>query len=170
MNDSKRRIAQFYKVSFKAFKECFIHALTEDEIEQNYTDFDLPQRATSGSAGYDFVAPAGYIIQPDNEVTIATGVKCQMNKDYVLLLTVRSSLGFKHGIQLANTMGVIDSDYYNNPNNEGQIFIKLKNTGSQPCIINKGERFAQGLFVPFGITNDDNAINARNGGIGSTNK
>ena len=133
---------------------------------------EIPKRATTGSAGYDFYAPFTFTLKPGDTIKIPTGIKCQMNPGWVLQVYPRSSLGFKHRICLDNTVGIIDQDYFGNPNNEGHIFIKItydKPTGSD-VTIHAGEAFAQGIFSRYGVTEDDDATGIRNGGIGSTNK
>lgn len=133
----------------------------------------LPRRATKGSAGYDFYAPFTFTLLPGETIKIPTGIKCRMNPGWVLKLYPRSSLGFKHRISLDNTVGIIDQDYYNNPNNEGHIFIKItynKPSSAPALTIHKGDAFAQGLFIEYGITEDDETTDERIGGMGSTNK
>ena len=133
----------------------------------------LPRRATKGSAGYDFYAPFTFTLLPGETIKIPTGIKCRMNPGWVLKLYPRSSLGFKHRISLDNTVGIIDQDYYNNPNNEGHIFIKItynKPLSAPALTIHKGDAFAQGLFIEYGITEDDETTDERIGGMGSTNK
>ena len=134
-------------------------------------DVILPRRGTARSAGYDFYAPYRVVIQPNEMAVIKTGVKCALEDSDVLMLYPRSSMGFKHGLQLVNTVGIIDADYYNNSSNEGHIMIGIKNTGIRTVVIDKGERFAQGVIIGYKITDDDNpASQVRKGGIGSTNK
>jgi dUTP pyrophosphatase len=128
-----------------------------------FFDNRLPERATAGSAGYDFFAPEDITLPG----TVKTGVRVKVIPGYVLCIFPRSGLGFKYGVRLANTVGVIDSDYYN-ADNEGHIMIKLE--CDTPLTIKAGERFAQGIFLPFGITEDDNAAGERSGGFGSTGK
>ena len=131
----------------------------------------LPRRGTARSAGYDFYAPYKAVIQPNETVVIKTGVKCALEDGDVLMLYPRSSMGFKYGLQLVNTVGIIDADYYNNLSNEGHIMIGIKNTGIRTVVIDRGERFAQGVIVGYKITDDDNPMSeVRKGGIGSTNK
>lgn len=127
----------------------------------------LPTRSTQYSAGYDFVSNGYYEAKPNEIVKIWTDVKCYMNNDEVLLIDVRSSMGGKWA--LANTIGVIDSDYVNNDNNDGNIGIFLKNISNDIQTINVGDKIAQGIFVKYLITDDDIAHNKRNGGFGSTN-
>ena len=127
----------------------------------------LPKRATAGSAGYDFVSPADVTIAPGAAALIPTGIRARMEPGWVLILFPRSSLGFKYGIRLCNTAGIIDSDYFS-AKNEGHILVKLKNDGDTPVTIAKGDRFCQGLFLPYGTAEEDNNFAQRTGGIGST--
>lgn len=128
----------------------------------------LPQRATTGSAGYDFYAPDDYKILPGDTMLIKTGIKCQIDDGWMLQIYPRSSMGFKYNVRLANTIGIIDSDYYNNPTNEGEICIKLYNPDRYLIDIKKGSAFAQGIFMRYGLTDDDVTTGERTGGMGST--
>ena len=128
----------------------------------------LPQRATKGSAAYDFYACDDYVVQPNEIIKIWTDVKAYMKVDEFLMLDVRSSMGGK--FMLANTIGIVDSSYYSNEDNDGNIGIFLKNISNETLSINKGDRIAQGLFAKYLITDDDNAIKIRKGGFGSTGK
>ena len=130
-------------------------------------DVKLPVRATSGSAEYDFFSPIGFTLKPGEEVVVKTGVRCKMEEGWVLSIYPRSGFGFKYGVGLANTVGIIDSDYYNSEN-EGHIMIKLVNRGSKVLEVSAGMAFCQGIFTPFGITVDDCVESSRNGGFGST--
>lgn len=130
----------------------------------------LPKRKTKGSAGYDFVCPFDVCLLPGQEVVIPTGVKCRMDDGWVLKVYPRSGLGFKYRCKFANTVGIIDGDYYNNCDNEGHILIDIVNEGNKKMELRPGDRFAQGIFVEFGITVDDDADGHRCGGIGSTGK
>ena len=133
-------------------------------------NIQLPKRSTKYSAGYDFFAPYDIEVPPCKSVIIPTGVKCAMKEGWVLLIVPRSGFGFKTGVSLCNTVGVIDSDYYNNKNNEGHILVRLENHSvlEKPLYIKKGQAFCQGIFVPYGITLDDNVLDERQGGFGST--
>lgn len=136
---------------------------------EGYENIDLPKRATKGSAGYDFITPVRIICKAHSSTAlIPTGIRCQIDEGYVLLLFVRSSIGVKKGLTLANGTGVIDSDYYN-AKNEGHIMFSLHNNTDQDVIIEAGERVMQGVFVPFGICNNDSTDTNRTGGFGSTN-
>ena len=176
------RIAQFEKVSFKQFKKDWLDTFShkyndwdDNEIDKAiydiYTSIKLPKRATSGSAGYDFHCPSKLAIPLNGSIKIPTGIKCYMEEGWVLQCYPRSSHGFKHGSHLANTVGIIDKDYYNNENNEGHIFIKLVNDSTLAVSnvnIDTGDAFCQGILIPFGITYDDKTDETRIGGIGST--
>ena len=128
---------------------------------------DLPRRATAGSAGYDFFSPLSFSLAPGSCVRIPTGVRARIDDGWVLMLFPRSGLGFKYRLQLNNTVGIVDADYFG-ARNEGHIFIKLTNAGDRTVSVGAGEAFAQGLFLPFGLTDDDDARGERTGGFGST--
>lgn len=132
--------------------------------------FDLPTRATAKSAGYDFHSPVAFILKPGEIRTIKLEVKAQINEGEVLLLFPRSSLGWKYNVHLVNTVGVIDADYYNNPDNEGEIGLKLCNLGDKTLYVDVNDRLIQGIFLKFDITDDDAAKGERLGGFGSTGK
>ena len=159
-----KRIAKFEKVS----QEEFLASCDSLEI---YNDIKLPKRATVGSAGYDFYAPFDIVLAPGETIKIPTGIRVKMEVNYVLKLYPRSGLGFKYRLQLNNTVGIIDSDYYYS-DNEGHIFAKITNDSNEgkTVTINKGEGFMQGIFIEYGITIDDDTTEIRNGGFGSTTK
>ena len=144
--------------------------LKEFHDNRDYEDLELPTRGSKFSAGYDFHAPFEVRLKAGECTKIPTLVKADMEEDEVLLIDVRSSLGFKHNIRLSNTIGVVDKDYYNNENNEGHIFIKLYNPNMYNITIEKGERFAQGIFIKYLKTEDDEVDTERVGGIGSTGR
>ena len=134
-------------------------------------EIQLPKRGDSRSAGYDFYAPCDIKIKPGEKVLVFSDVKAYMQEDEVLLLYVRSSLGIKHGIVLSNGTGVIDSSYYNNPSNDGNIGIALHNTSYKTVVIKQGERIIQGVFTKYLTTDNDETIHEeRVGGIGSSNR
>ena len=168
------RIAQFYKVSFDEFKngiEGEIPGMREDEIREMYDSLQLPKRATKGSAGYDFYAPFTFHLNPGETIKIPTGIRVKMENNWVLQLYPRSGLGFKYRLQLNNTVGIIDSDYYNNEDNEGHIFVKLVNDSDEDYEINIGDKIVQGVFQKIMVTDDEGDIeNERAGGMGSTGK
>ena len=169
-----QRIAKFHKVS----KEQFITAMTEEfpqytkaDIEDMYEALELPKRATKGSAGYDFYAPFSFSLAPGITIKVPTGIRAEMEENWVLKLYPRSGLGFKFRLQMNNTVGIIDSDYYDS-DNEGHIFAKLTNDSNEgkTVEVRAGDGFMQGIFVEYGITLDDDATEIRNGGFGSTTK
>lgn len=169
-----QRIAKFEKVSFEQFKEGVIDCFgekSEAEIKEIYENMKLPRRATSGSAGYDFFAPVEISLNPGETVKVATGIRARMEENWVLKLYPRSGLGFKYRLQLNNTVGIIDSDYYYS-DNEGHIFAKITNDSNEgkSVTIDAGTGFMQGIFLEYGITEDDDATAVRNGGFGSTTK
>lgn len=156
-----KRIAQFFKVS----KEVF-NSVCDKEV---YEDIMLPARATAGSAGYDFFAPFDFELNPGESITIPTGIRAKIDEGFVLKIYPRSGLGFKYRLTLNNTVGIIDSDYFY-AENQGHILIKMTNCGNDLLKIEKGRGFAQGIFLEYGITIDDNATSIRTGGFGSTDK
>ena len=135
----------------------------------NYDELLLPRRSTKYSAGYDFYSPISFTLNPGERKVIPTGIKVCMNDNEFLAIYIRSSLGFKWDIWMCNQVGIIDADYYGNSENEGHIFVCLKNEGNSSVTINKGDRFVQGIFTPYLITDDDTVTGIREGGIGSTN-
>ena len=167
-----KRIAKFHKVSWDRFledwKDVFPDSSTED-IREIYDNLKLPKRATKGSAGYDFFAPNHIILSPGQTIKIPTGIRVEMEPEWVLKCYPRSGLGFKYRLQLNNTVGIIDSDYFYSEN-EGHIFAKMTNDSNEVKMlrINPGEGFMQGIFVEYGITVDDATDRVRNGGFGST--
>ncbi len=166
-----KRIAKFYKVSYEQFKEGMVDAFSvnEGEVERIYGELKLPKRATKGSAGYDFYTPIPLSIKPGETVKIPTGIRVEMEENWVLKCYPRSGLGFKFRLQLNNTVGIIDSDYFYS-DNEGHIFAKITNDTNENKTIEleKGTGFMQGIFVEYGITMDDDVESIRNGGFGST--
>ncbi len=167
------RIAAFEKVSFEQFEKDFSKNFPQvSDVKAVYDSIKLPKRATSGSAGYDFYAPAELNVKTGESLLVPTGIRSKINDGWVLKIYPRSGLGFKHRVQLDNTVGIIDADYYNS-SNEGHIMIKLSCDAHDDChsvSVNAGDGFAQGIFVQFGITVDDDASGVRNGGFGSTTK
>lgn len=134
-----------------------------------YSKILYPKRGTKKSAGYDFFSPVELIIPAHEMAKVPTGIKVCMNDDEILSIYPRSSIGFKTGIRLANTVGIVDADYYNNNNNEGHIFIKFYNPTDTDYKINIGDKIAQGIFTKYLIVdNEDEILTERNGGLGST--
>ena len=166
--------AKFYKVSYEQFEEGFLdyNANASKEIIHNiYNELKLPKRATKGSAGYDFYTPIDVYLKPGETLKIPTGIRCEMNERWVLMIYPRSGLGFKYRLQLNNTVGVLDSDYFYS-DNEGHIFIKITNDSNEGKIVDvkKGQGIAQGIFMQYGIVEDDDVSELRNGGFGSTTR
>ena len=169
-------VAKFEKVSFEQFKrdmsETFVNIpYSNIEVKEIYEKIQLPARATKFSAGYDFKSPINFTLLPNQTIKIPTGVRVLIDEDWVLKLYPRSSLGFKYRLQLNNSTGIVDSDYYYS-DNEGHIFLKLTNDTNEnkTLEINQGDGIVQGIFVEYGITYDDECEGIRNGGFGSTSK
>ncbi len=141
--------------------------VVNDNHRQTIGEITLPKRATAKSAAYDFYSPIDVTIQPNQSYLIWTDVKVCCNDNEVLIINVRSSMG-KQPIMLANSQGWVDCDYFSNPDNDGNIGINLRNIGNTPYIIQRGDRIAQGMFINYFVTDDDNATTKRNGGFGST--
>lgn len=169
-----QRIAKFEKVSLRQFVKDWKDQYPDDREErilEIYEQIKLPARATSGSAGYDFYAPIPFVLKAGEMTKILTGIRVWIEEGWVLKIYPRSGLGFKYRLQLNNTVGVIDSDYYNSQN-EGHIQIKLTNDSREgkTMEIAAGTGISQGIFVEYGITLDDNVTEVRTGGFGSTTK
>ena len=166
------RIARFYKVSREQFQkdwEDTFGSRDKEEIEDIYEKISLHKRATAGSAGYDFYLPVPLLLKPGEEIKMPTGIRAEIREGWVLQIYPRSGLGFKYRLQLNNTVGVIDSDYFHS-DNEGHIFVKMTNDSREgkELELKEGSGFAQGIFLQYGITEDDDCKTARNGGFGST--
>lgn len=176
------KVAKFEKVSCEQYLEDSFDILSslvdaddhEDIFSMIYRIYDsiqLPKRATYGSAGYDFFMPFGLVLGKNESVVIPTGIRCRIDDGWVLKIYPRSGHGFKYGVHLANTVGIIDSDYYQSAN-EGHIMVKLMNDSSlskqDGLTLKKGMAYCQGVFLPYGITVDDKADKERDGGFGST--
>lgn len=153
---------KFEKVSIDEFSKYYDKKL--------YEEYDLPKRMTTYSAGYDFLAIEGFTIKPGEIKKIPTGYKATFGNDEMLMIFVRSSMGFKYNVRMTNQVGIIESDYYNNIDNEGHMFVSLQNEGDRDFVVKKGEGYAQGIFTKFLICDDDITTNERQGGLGSTNK
>ena len=141
--------------------------IVKDEYRKNVGEIKLPTRGTEHSAGYDFYSPVDVIIPPHEMVMIWTDVKAHMYYDNTLLLIPRSSMG-KHPVMIANTVGCVDSDYYSNPDNDGNIGFRLLNMSDTPYEIKIGDRIGQGIFVKYGTVKDDTTTTKRESGFGST--
>ena len=183
-----RTIAQFEKVSYEQFFKDFVKTFNlqatreledgtvetvdlDSFIRPFYDSIKLPQRATNGSAGYDFYTPIDLNIVPNTTVKIPTGIRCKMKKNYVLQIYPRSSLGFKYRFQPDNLVPIIDSDYYGS-DNEGHIFLKMTNDSREDKTLKlkRGDAFAQGIFNKYYLAKENKVHIKRNGGFGSTDK
>lgn len=165
-----KKIAQFEKVSYEQFVSGLDNPnLSNEEVKEMYESLPLPRRATRGSAGYDFFAPFDIKLAPGETIKIPTGIRAKMEEEWVLKLYPRSGLGFKYRLQLNNTVGIIDSDYYYS-SNEGHIFAKITNDSNEnkTVEIKAHTGFMQGIFIEYGITYDDCVVEIRDGGFGST--
>ncbi len=145
------------------------------QVDKEFMEYEkenavLPKRATVHSAGYDFVSPIEIEIKPHKSELIWTNVKAQFGEDEVLILAVTSGMG-KRGIMLANNVGIIDSDYFGNQFNDGNIGFRLYNFSGEPYVIKQGEKIGQGLFIKFLKVDDEETVTRkREGGFGSTDK
>lgn len=169
-----KRIAKFHKVSEAQFVKDWTETFgmqDKEELKDIYESIQLPKRATAGSAGYDFYSPLIISLEPGETIKIPTGIRAEMEEGWVLKCYPRSGLGFKYRLQMNNTVGIIDSDYFYS-DNEGHIFAKITNDTNEgkTVEIQPGEGFMQGIFVEYGITVDDDVTAARNGGFGSTTR
>lgn len=168
-----RTIAKFEKVSREQFIKDWMDKMGAScaEAESVYETLEMPARATKGSAGYDFKAPCDIVLKPQETITIPTGIRAKIDVDWVLMLFPRSSLGFKYRMQLNNTVGIIDSDYQN-ADNEGHIFAKITNDSKdgRTVEVKAGQGFIQGIFLPYGLAEEEEVLTDRTGGIGSTTK
>ena len=143
--------------------------VVNDKYRKNVGEITLPTRATKSSIAYDFYSPVAVTIPPMRSVMIWTDVKAHFNEDEALLLNVRSSMG-KHPVMIANTQGWIESDYCNNPDNDGNIGVRLFNLGTEPYVVRVGDRVAQGMFIKYLVADNGNTDNTRQGGFGSSGK
>jgi len=177
-----KRVAKFEKVSYEQFRKDVIDTFgldingidgitTENVIKKIYDEIKLPKRSTAYSAGYDFYSPYDLNFPPGKTNKIPTGIRAKMNDDCVLMCFPRSGLGFKYRMRYDNTIPVVDADYYNS-DNEGHIFLKMTNEtlDDKSFKVRQGDAFAQGVFLQYGITEDDEADGIRNGGFGSTDR
>jgi len=166
-------VAKFEIVSFEQYKMDYIDCFgTEEGVKEAYDNIKIPRRATKGSAGYDIFLPMDLTLNPGKGKKIPTGIRVRIKEGWVLMIMPKSGLGTKFRLQLDNTTGVIDSDYYN-ATNEGHILIAIRNNhvsdGFKFVDLPAGKAFVQGIFVPFGIVEDDIVASMRTGGFGSTN-
>ncbi len=146
----------FEKISFDQFSKDI------SDNKELYDTYSLPARKTKGAAGYDFYSLIDYDLQPGEKKIIPTGVKMWCQEDEFLMLVVRSSVGIKYDVILRNQVGIIDSDYYNCPENEGHMWVALRNNGDDVYHIRKGEAFCQGIFLKY-LTCEDNVDTKREG-------
>lgn len=157
-------------------ERCFeyVKRVLYNGFENIEPDFNLPKRSTKHSAGYDFECIETITIKPyefGNQPTfVPTGVKCKMPENEFLMLVNRSSNPKKKNLIIPNSLGIIDSDYYSNPDNDGEIMFAFYNFGTEDVVIEKGYHLGQGIFIEYKLTNDDVSENERTGGFGSTNK
>mgnify|MGYP000984406337 CR=1 FL=1 len=167
-----KRVAKFEKVSKENFVNAWLKINNDKNIVDNiYEEISLPKRATVGSAGYNIYAPDDFSLKAGESITIPTGIRVKITEGWVLKLYPRSGLGFKYRLQLNNTVGIIDSDYYYS-DNEGHIFLKITNDSrdNKNLTVLRGDAFCQGIFIEYGITFDDDTTTQRNGGFGSTDR
>ena len=179
-------VARFEKVSFTHFmndidkivgdrtqlKYGAINSLNYEELKELWESIELPKRATKGSAGYDFFSPFSFCLFNGKSILIPTGIRCKLEKGYKLVCYPRSSQGFVHYVKLANTVGIIDEDYYNSAN-EGHIMLKLCKDDYEEFsygryLVNKGDKIMQGIFEKVYYAEEDEVLAEREGGIGST--
>lgn len=168
------RVGKFEKVSYEQFEKDYLDCFNDasiDGIKKIYDNIKLPRRATKGSAGYDIFSPIDFTLKPNEVIKFPTGIRVKMLEDWVFCIYPRSSWGFKFRLQMNNTVGIIDSDYYYS-DNEGHIFHRLTNDSNEGKVfeIKQGVAITQGIFMPYGITEDDDVQDVRNGGLGSTTK
>lgn len=173
MSNVPERVARFEFVSFEQFAEAMndIGVYDTGFIRECYDQLKLPIRKTGGSAGHDFMIPYELHLNPGESAKIPTGIRVDIDPGWWLGCLPRSGLGTKYRVQLDNTMGVVDSDYYG-AKNEGHIFLKITNDSKEgkALYLAAGESFAQGIFIPYGITYDDQVTDVRVGGMGSTGR
>lgn len=168
-------VGKFEKVSYEQFHASLVDVIGQKDADRYgsaiYKTIALPKRATVGSAGYDFHVPYHVILEPGKSVKIPTGIRVKIEDDWFLACFPRSGLGFKYRLQLNNTVGIIDSDYYQS-DNEGHIFAKLTNDSrdGKTLELNAGDAFMQGIFLPYGLADEEEVTSVRNGGMGSTGK
>lgn len=167
------RVAQFEKVSWNQFQKDYVDTFGEgktidmNDVKEIYDNIKLPCRKTKYSAGHDISIPFDITLASKEKLMIPTGIRCKMNSDHVMIITPRSSLGIKKGLRIANTIPVIDSDYYD-ADNEGHIFISIINDGRDVIKFKSGDNIVQALFVPYGVADNEYVATKRVGGIGST--
>ena len=165
------RVGKFEKVSIKQFVSDFNECIGGNVAAARmlYDNIAIPRRATAGSAGYDMITPFSFTLAPGESVKIPTGLRIRMQPGWMLLILPKSGLGSRFRLQLDNTMGLIDSDYYDAAN-EGHIMVPVTNDSKsgKTLTLEAGKAFVQAVLVPYGITEDDCADGIRQGGFGST--
>ena len=172
---STPKVGMFQKITYEQFKKDYDDYIdsTEGQPPANtniiYEGIQLPTRATKGSAGYDFYSPVAFMLHAGESINFPTGIRSYIEDGWVLKMYPRSSLGFKHQTGLANTVGIIDSDYYYSDNN-GHIWVKLVNNGDKDLVVKRGDRVVQGIFEAYGITYGDKVEAQRVGGFGSSGR
>ena len=172
-----KKVGRFEKVGYLQFHDSIraddpgAYRFAEREIERIYEELKLPTRSSSKSAGYDFYSPFDFDLRPNESIIIPTGIKVHIKDGWFLGCFPRSGLGFKYSVMLSNTVGIIDGDYIST-DNEGHIFCKLINRSidNKQMPMRRGQGFMQGIFLPFGVTEDDEADGVRIGGLGSSDK
>lgn len=157
---------EFYKISKEQYEKDGLNA------HIHYEDIRMPQRGTEMSAGYDFFSVRDFTLNPGEHIVIPTGIKFDCDWDKFLFIAPRSGQGFKYGIRLANSVGIIDADYFNNENNEGHIWVKIdypkSSINDKPFVVKKGDAICQGIILPYYRVSSDAANKKRVGGFGST--
>ena len=174
---SDKKVARFSKISLanfnKDYKETFPfgqeYGLDDMEITAVYNSIKMPSRATKYSAGYDIFSPIDFVLKSKETIKIPTGLRCKMDNDVVLMIYPRSSLGFKYRMMLENTVGIIDSDYYNS-DNEGHILVAFENPSDTDIQLEEGTPFVQGIIVRYEIPEGAGSDAERKGGFGSTSR
>lgn len=174
-----KNTAKFSKVSYCKFKEAWLKTfnnkynsdLTETELDdiirKIYDSIQLPKRSSKYSAGHDFYLPCSIMVEPHETVMIPTGINCSMSENLVLMIFPRSGLGTKYQFVLTNLTGIIDSDYIKS-DNEGLIFVKMVNNGNKTVELKSGMAFCQGILLKYFTADENEVINERNGGLGSS--
>lgn len=162
------RVGKFEKISLDQWHKDYGNDSEGNSDKILEEIIKIPTRATQKSAGYDIVTPIDIDLKPGEMVKFPTGLRCKIENGWFLGIFPKSGLGFKYSLRLSNSTGIIDEDYYNS-DNEGHIWAKMQNDGEKEFHIEKGKAVCQGIFLPYGLTYDDDADGIRNGGLGSTN-
>ena len=162
-------VGKFEKISLEQWHKDYGDD-SYGEGDKTFEGIPMPARSSVGSAGYDIHTPIAFTLKPGEDIKVPTGLKCRMEDGWFLMAVPRSGLGFKYYTRLANTVGIIDASYYNNESNEGHMWVKIRNEGDKDVVVDKYDRICQMIFVPFGITEDDDTSAERTGGFGSSGK